>query len=628
MAGRLILDLPNPSLTATGKVDSGATLTYYLNGTTTLQGIFADAGLLTPLNQNGGTGITCDAAGRFPIVWAPDNTSYSVKWQPTGVAPITFDDITPTATARRPSKLTYLSEFDSLADADAYVFANGRILGIDQDVTLTADTTLTSDVRACGGIITTGGHNLTITGTFAADVDSPVFEHAGTGIIDLQNCSEISLGWYSPYADGATADDAAIARAHKTLYAAKGGDLIWPRSRSGYKCGTIATDVCQYSGGTGIKHRLGKNKITYSGSSGFLFDIPSNYFPANGADHASSKFVAIDGEDRAQLVIPAGGSGIRLSDAIYNRVRGLDIKGAGAAFGVQLYISNGSYWNESNRIEGVHVWGCVRGFAERITGGGTSNSFDDNQFIDCKVNANQTNGYGFDLDGYQGGVIIDGAVVWLDEEGGSGNKAFRLSGYAPQMRVGLRVDAGSSTTSCIELGSGVPDRDNIDRDMRNNFTLTTSCGGVSAQLKLPDNWPRWMAAPGFHDAFGRVNKTVEVGGGSWGGMPNGRSRTDSLDGLFHVFYTGLVGPTGAGSTLIFQHERTDARPLLHADGIIQPGDASDPTSCDNAGRIYLAEPTATGSTYGFGHVQLYARTAAATVMHVHVHLIFAELVAV
>lgn len=91
MAGRIILGIANPALDSNGEVDSTATLTFYENGTTTLQSVYTAEDLLTPLANP----LPCDAAGRFPQVWAPDGDIYSVKWAPTGASPITYDDIAP-----------------------------------------------------------------------------------------------------------------------------------------------------------------------------------------------------------------------------------------------------------------------------------------------------------------------------------------------------------------------------------------------------------------------------------------------------------------------------------------------------------------------------------------------------
>lgn len=91
MAGRIILGIANPALDANGNVDSGATLTFYQNGTTTPQSIYDAEDLLTPLTNP----LACDAAGRFPAIWAESDAVYSVKWTPTGETPITYDDITP-----------------------------------------------------------------------------------------------------------------------------------------------------------------------------------------------------------------------------------------------------------------------------------------------------------------------------------------------------------------------------------------------------------------------------------------------------------------------------------------------------------------------------------------------------
>lgn len=98
MAGRIILGIANPALDANGKVDAGATLTFYQNLTTTPQSIYADFGLSTPLTNP----LACDAAGRFPEIWAPTGNVYSVKWTPTGASPITYDYIIPTSASSGP----------------------------------------------------------------------------------------------------------------------------------------------------------------------------------------------------------------------------------------------------------------------------------------------------------------------------------------------------------------------------------------------------------------------------------------------------------------------------------------------------------------------------------------------
>jgi hypothetical protein len=90
-SGRIILPPTNPSLDANGNPVSGATLTYYENGTTTLVSIYSDAALSVPLANP----LSSDAAGVFPQVWAPNDIGYSVKWSRTGLADVTFDDIFP-----------------------------------------------------------------------------------------------------------------------------------------------------------------------------------------------------------------------------------------------------------------------------------------------------------------------------------------------------------------------------------------------------------------------------------------------------------------------------------------------------------------------------------------------------
>lgn len=89
MAGRIVLGIANPALDANGEVDTGATLTFYQNNTTTPQAIYTDATLGVQLSNP----LSPDSAGRFPAIWAPDLTLYSVKWTPNGASAITYNDI-------------------------------------------------------------------------------------------------------------------------------------------------------------------------------------------------------------------------------------------------------------------------------------------------------------------------------------------------------------------------------------------------------------------------------------------------------------------------------------------------------------------------------------------------------
>ena len=75
-SGRLILPLSEPTLTATGVPNVGATLTVYDTGTTTLAAIYADAALGTPITNP----QTSNAAGRFyqqsTEIWADVSIAY------------------------------------------------------------------------------------------------------------------------------------------------------------------------------------------------------------------------------------------------------------------------------------------------------------------------------------------------------------------------------------------------------------------------------------------------------------------------------------------------------------------------------------------------------------------------
>ena len=78
-SGRIIIPLAEPVLNSGGLVVTGATLTVYLTGTTTLATIYADAALGTPITNP----QVSDAAGRFyqqsTEWWADASVAYDVK---------------------------------------------------------------------------------------------------------------------------------------------------------------------------------------------------------------------------------------------------------------------------------------------------------------------------------------------------------------------------------------------------------------------------------------------------------------------------------------------------------------------------------------------------------------------
>jgi hypothetical protein len=74
--GRLVLPISEPILTAAGLPASGSVLTWYDAGTSDLSALFADADLMTPIDNP----LTADSAGRFyaqtRVVWADDAIAY------------------------------------------------------------------------------------------------------------------------------------------------------------------------------------------------------------------------------------------------------------------------------------------------------------------------------------------------------------------------------------------------------------------------------------------------------------------------------------------------------------------------------------------------------------------------
>lgn len=95
MAGRIVLDEFNPAIDSDGEIDAGCTLTFYENRTTTPQSVYSDSTLNTPLPNP----LSPNAAGRFPStagngsIWAPDDSTYSIKCEWTNGDIATRDDV-------------------------------------------------------------------------------------------------------------------------------------------------------------------------------------------------------------------------------------------------------------------------------------------------------------------------------------------------------------------------------------------------------------------------------------------------------------------------------------------------------------------------------------------------------
>ena len=73
-----------PALDANGIVVAGATLTFYISGTSTLQAVFADAGLTTPLANP----LSANAAGVWPSIYIDSSKTYRIVLRDSDGAPL------------------------------------------------------------------------------------------------------------------------------------------------------------------------------------------------------------------------------------------------------------------------------------------------------------------------------------------------------------------------------------------------------------------------------------------------------------------------------------------------------------------------------------------------------------
>jgi len=197
-AGRLVIPSWMPALNSDGFPIPNAQAFFYFDGTTTLQTVYADEDLLTPLANP----VKANSSGRFPTIWADEDTVYSVTmdadYGPPGV-PFTFSGITPSVDGVLYSVALAEAAAGNAEDAAALaveaassiigsglrfgpftmdgvsttiqmaqvvaagnewtvqVFANGVLLYVD-DYSTNGTTTLTFDVAPANGVVIEGVH--------------------------------------------------------------------------------------------------------------------------------------------------------------------------------------------------------------------------------------------------------------------------------------------------------------------------------------------------------------------------------------------------------------------------------------------------------------------------------------
>lgn len=202
MAGRIILGIANPALDSNGKVDSGATLTFYKTGTTTLQSVYSAQDLLTPLANP----LSPDSAGRFPAIWGPDGEAYSVKWTPTGAGSITYDNITPTSqSTNEPISLLQYAKGDGVTDdtdavtawlaaiagGNGYIPRAASFYNVPNGFTISghSGTKIRSDPYAQILTTQTSGYAITMTNNLEVDFEFPIVNPGFSGLLMSSSAS-------------------------------------------------------------------------------------------------------------------------------------------------------------------------------------------------------------------------------------------------------------------------------------------------------------------------------------------------------------------------------------------------------------------------------------------------------
>jgi hypothetical protein len=260
MSGRIILDIANPALDSSGAIDTGSTLTFYQNGTVTPQAVYTDPTLATALSNP----LSCDSAGRFPEVWAPSGSVYSVKWSFTSDPPITLDNIWPLEGIDA-GKIVYASGYATLAAADAAAGSAGVVV-LDPNAAFTLSTAATLSAAryvALGGTITRGSNAVTFSNAAPFQEDAVVFDAAGSGLVTFGGgrAGVVYAQSFGAKGDGLTASGNALQQAHNCVAAfPEGGTVITP-------AGTTSIDTQVVFNGT-IGTTFGNKNFELRGKSG------------------------------------------------------------------------------------------------------------------------------------------------------------------------------------------------------------------------------------------------------------------------------------------------------------------------------------------------------------------------
>lgn len=185
MPGRVVLDLTNPSLDANGVPISGATLTFYEAGKTTLGNIYSARDLDTPLQNP----LPSTSGGRFPDVWANDNDNFDVLWKNGSEALIrTFDDIAPFSEGDDPADLVPLLRASGGDDTETLQAALdvGGAYRLEAAIYNFTNLTIVEPVRLIGAVASLNTPATILNCTAADDTDKIT---VGDGVTELYGVS-------------------------------------------------------------------------------------------------------------------------------------------------------------------------------------------------------------------------------------------------------------------------------------------------------------------------------------------------------------------------------------------------------------------------------------------------------
>lgn len=411
-----------------GEPLSLGTVEFYIPSTLTPKDTWQNVGQ-TILNTNP---VVLDASGRAIIYGAGVYRQIVRAFN----GDLIWDQLTTAPAIPGPAtKAYYLSNYSTLALADAAAVTGVGILVIDMDATVGVNTILSApSVIGFGGVLTIN-NGITLTISHPLTAEGRIFSCQGTGAVLFKEMQVVNVMWFGAVSDGATDSTTSIQKTYDSISTA-GGTVVFPPSPS-TSLPYIVTSTITHSG-TWFKTYAWGAIISGTNVSGYVVNFGGNsttvhcgiegiQIIAAGTSTGCLTVHDIVNTDIRDFRLNPGtgcngltiGGGMFMSMIQNGRIQQ---QGTGIVPRACIEITNGSVSSQPNAMSIIDVW-CVGNITTNIWTTVTNYSVGT---IVVATSANEpTGGYVFQCTSAgisavaeptwpntEGGTVVDGTVTW------------------------------------------------------------------------------------------------------------------------------------------------------------------------------------------------------------------------